>query len=294
MHSLLVTCHVLLLATTALHGACGADGQGQQQSLKDAGAPSPLRSTGPPRFQNYHDGVWAAPHVPAWRVGQARVFEPSAGHRVAVMPLPNHRHFHALRQIASDCDAGWEPLLSYNDEDIPTFACKPTPSRAEADRRDFYTDNTTRQLLHDIFNVTAGPGRETCVDRREATSWWEMLTGKSSARQWITGLNDRMLKDVWHSDGCFYDPRPGGTEMITALSYPHPAWRDEWGGQLEISADTCLRPTNTASKWYSKAVLRVTPSPDVLVIFSSYLVRRCLQRESVCVLYSRGKPSTWV
>ena len=147
MHSLFVTCHVLLLATTAPHGACGADGQGQQQSLKDAGAPSPLRSTGPPRFQNYHDGVWAAPHVPAWRVGQARVFEPSAGHRVAVMPLPNQRHFHALRQIASDCDAGWEPLLSYNDEDIPTFACKPTPSRAEADRRDFYTDNTTRQLL---------------------------------------------------------------------------------------------------------------------------------------------------
>ena len=127
MNSLLVTCHVLLLATTVLHGACGADGQGQQQSLKDAGAPSPLRSTGPPRFQNYHDGVWAAPHVPAWRVGQARVFEPSASHRVAVMPLPNHRHFHALRQIASDCDAGWEPLLSYNDEDIPTFACKPTP-----------------------------------------------------------------------------------------------------------------------------------------------------------------------
>lgn len=148
-------------------------------------------------------------------------------------------------------------------------------SRAKEALSELNHDQAIHNAMKHAFNVSA-----PCTDREaQRGRLWEMITGKSNSRQWLTALNDAMVKDVWHSDGCEFDPRPAGAEMITVLSYPQPSgsheWQDEWGGKLEISNEICTDKRTT--EWNPRVVLRITPSPQVLVMFSGSLVHRATQ-----------------
>jgi hypothetical protein len=223
------------------------------------------------------DGIWAAPNVTEQRLhGGARVFELSPQHVVVVMPLQAERNVPSRRQLDGDCDTGWEPFLAYSDDKIPTFACSPTSSQAHTALAELNADPGIQHAMKHAFNVSA-----PCSDRAAQRGWlWEKITGKSNSRQWLTALNDAMIKDVWHSDGCEFDPRSAaGDEFITVLSYPQPTgasrWREEWGGKLEISDRVC---TDTRDKdWNPPVLLSITPSPDLLVMFSGSLVHRATQ-----------------
>lgn len=183
------------------------------------------------------------------------------------MPLPPHRHDRALAQL-EHCNVGWDTLAATaQDADINSFRCSPTPTAARVALADFNQDASTQRVLRQVFNVTA-----PCVDIITGSTLGEVFTGRSSTRQWLTALHNGMPKDSWHPDGCQYDPRPPGTDMITILSYPHSEWREEWGGQVEFSSLLCT--DSQQDGFDSPVALRLTPSPEILVLFSGPVIHR--------------------
>ena len=222
-------------------------------------------------------GVWVAPQVRERRLhGGVRVFELLPNYLAVLMPLPANRHAHSLQQLER-CDTGWDTLAATAQEaaegQFNSFRCVPTASQAKTSLSDFNNDTHTQRVLQEVFNVTA-----PCRNMYTGSGLWELISGKSSARQWLTALHDRMPKDRWHPDGCAFDPRPQGSDMITVLSYPHTEWREEWGGQLEFSAQTCL--DGRVKQWDPETVLRVTPKPDLLVMFSGPVLHRATSPSS--------------
>ena len=213
-------------------------------------------------------GVWVAPHVRERKLAAGvRIFELLPGHVVAMIPLPAGRHAPALQQL-QHCDTGWGTLAATELNEVDSFRCVPTPKQAHAALAEFNGDDLTRRVLRDVFNVT-----RPCTDIRHTRSWlWEWAGGKSSARQWLTASHAGMPADSWHPDGCEFDVRPPGADFITVLTYPHSEWRAEWGGQVEFAAALCADARVNA--WQEAVALRVTPAPDVRVIFSGSLLHR--------------------
>jgi hypothetical protein len=203
---------VLVLAAAAVLACCGAAPDQAQARVKAWAAESTSGGAEGARAdpEAADSGVWAAPHVQERRLpGDIRVFELSPQHFAVLMPLPADRHAHSLRQLER-CDTGWDILAATQKEadegEFNSFRCVPTTSQAKASLSEFNSEPLTKSVLREVFNVSA-----PCTNRRTGSALWEMISGKSCARQWLTALHDGMSKDRWHPDGCEFDPRPRGT-----------------------------------------------------------------------------------
>lgn len=189
---------VLVLAAGVLE-CCGAAPDQAQARVKAWAAESASRGAEGARLpgpEEADSGVWAAPHVQERRLpGDIRVFELSPQRFAVLMPLPADRHAHSLRQLER-CDSGWEILAATQKEadegEFNSFRCVPTTSQAKASLSEFNSEPLTKGVLREVFNVSA-----PCTNIHTGSVLWEMISGKSSARQWLTALHDRMSKDRW-------------------------------------------------------------------------------------------------
>lgn len=100
----------------------------------------------------------------------------------------------------------------------------------------------------------------------------------------MLALHSEMSEDVWHSDGCERPRGQTGPDFFTVLSYP-PAdgldgdWQEAWGGHIEFAARMCDRNAVGARRAATeasseKAVMRLTPRADRVVVFSGQLLHR--------------------
>ena len=124
--------------------------------------------------------------------------------------------------------------------------------------------------------------RYRCVSRPLDGGWATWL--QQLTRTWVLALHAEMSEDVWHSDGCERPRGQAGPDFFTVLSYP-PAdgldgdWQEAWGGHIEFAARMCdnnavgaRRAATEASS--EKAVMRLTPRADRVVVFSGQLLHR--------------------
>lgn len=230
------------------------------------------------------EGVWAAPSVRASAGPHGSViYDVHGRHRLVVLPLSSKEraafHAPALRELGNGCDTGWRDILSYPGDTVPNaFVCYARDA-AEALLAPLADDNI-RDVLLAAFQVNESA---SCATRPNALYRWQGFR-----RSWLTALHEDMAADVLHADGCDSHSRPSGHDFLTVLSWPMAeaqsgadGWPTEWGGHFEVAAQQCGDPAmgDRALSAQTPAILRVSPSARLLVVFSGPLLHRATRPE---------------
>lgn len=230
-----------------------------------------------------------------------RVFRvtPEGRHRVLVADdiTASKGLLSAAAQRLAGCNE-WQPITSFADDRSAgkpnAFSC--LYPRTDADSLLTAFNDEAQAAMALAFNVSSGSCRHLTMTERAGPPVHGLLDAlhallparlvgraETPRRAWVLALHSALTPDLFHSDGCERIAREPGTDFFTVLSYPNDAsWQRDWGGELLIAPSVCIssheRKSQSQQRYpagdASGAVLRVTPRPGRVVVFSGQLLHR--------------------